>query len=124
MLYLAVGLAGGLGAILRYGLGRVMFQAGYIGFPYATMMVNVIGSFLIGYVMIALADKAGSATSLRTVVMSGFLGGFTTFSAFSLETVTMIERGDVSRALSYILITLVCCLSACAVGLAIGKSSV
>ncbi len=124
VLYLAVGFAGGLGAIMRFALGRWVVHAGWLGFPYATFAVNVIGSFLIGYLAFALPVRWGLGDDIKAVVISGFLGGFTTFSAFSLETINLFEHGQLFKALIYVFATLLLCLIACAMGILLAKSSV
>jgi len=110
MLYLWVGVAGGVGAILRFALSRAVLQAGWLAFPYATITVNILGSFLIGYFAFALQSKWGVSQDLKVVLVTGLLGGFTTFSAFSLETLSMIELGQFSKALTYIATTLIMCI--------------
>ena len=98
---LSVAFGGALGASLRYLFGVGVFKMlGPTGFPVAIIAVNVIGSFLMG-VFVVLAAQRG-LTHLSPFIMTGLLGGFTTFSAFSLETVTLYERGDVGLAALYV----------------------
>ena len=105
-----VALGGAIGAACRYlvsvGLLRLMGPA---EFPLAIITVNVIGSFLMGVFVVAAAHK--ELTHLSPFVMTGLLGGFTTFSAFSLEAVTLMERGQITAAGAYV---------ALSVGLSIG----
>jgi len=105
-----VALGGAIGAALRYltGVGVVRL-IGHQEFPLAILAVNVIGSFLMGAFVVAAALRG--LTHLSPFVMTGLLGGFTTFSAFSLETVTLIERGAIGQAGLYV---------ALSVGLSIG----
>lgn len=92
-----VAAGGGLGASLRFLWGvSVMRVTGPSEFPLAIMMANVLGSFLMGAFVVLAAHKG--LTHLSPFVMTGLLGGFTTFSAFSLEAVTLIERGDLGAA--------------------------
>jgi CrcB protein len=109
-----VALGGALGAVLRYltGLGAVRLFG--TGFPLGVITVNIIGSFLMG-VFVVLAAKRG-LTDLSPLIMTGFLGGFTTFSAFSLETVTLFERGQTGAALLYVLVSVVGSILALALG--------
>ncbi len=121
MLYLGVGFAGALGAMLRFAVSRLFLQFGWLGFPYATLAVNVLGSLLIGFLAFSLQAKWGGADHLKTVLVTGFLGGFTTFSAFSLETVLIIEQGEFTTALIYVSLTLALCLLACVLGASLAK---
>ncbi|MEM8979957.1 MAG: fluoride efflux transporter CrcB [Pseudomonadota bacterium] len=98
---LHVALGGAIGAALRYlaGVG-ILRLVGPSPFPIAILSVNVIGSFLIGVFVVAAAQRG--LTHLSPFVLTGLLGGFTTFSAFSLETVTLYERGDFGLAALYV----------------------
>lgn len=105
-----VALGGAIGAAMRFLVGvGVMRLSGPAEFPMAIITVNVIGSFLMGVFVVAAAHKG--LNHLSPFVMTGILGGFTTFSAFSLETVTLIERGQIAHAGAYM---------ALSVGLSIG----
>lgn len=111
-----VALGGAIGAALRFltGLGVLrLFGSG--DFPLAIIVVNVIGSFLMG-VFVVLAAQRG-LTHFSLFVMTGLLGGFTTFSAFSLETVTLIERGQMGSAALYIVLSVGLSVGALALGL-------
>jgi fluoride exporter len=105
-----VALGGAIGAALRYltGIGVVRLF-GHQDFPVAIITVNVVGSFLMGVFVVAAAQRG--LTYLSPFVMTGLLGGFTTFSAFSLETVNLIERGALGQASLYVTLS---------VGLSIG----
>ncbi len=107
---LQVAVGGAVGAVLRYltGIGMIrMF--GYGGFPLPILTVNVVGSFLMGVFVVVAAHRG--LTHLSPLVMTGLLGGFTTFSAFSLEAMTLYERGDIGQAALYVVLS---------VGLSIG----
>lgn len=96
-----VALGGAIGASLRYLFGVAVYRMGATGdFPIAILSVNVIGSFVMGAFVIFAAQRG--LTHLSPFVMTGILGGFTTFSAFSLETVTLLERGQAASALVYV----------------------
>lgn len=96
-----VAVGGAVGAVLRYlvGLGALRVF-GAQGFPLGVLGVNVAGSFLMGVFVVIAAHRG--LTHLSPLVMTGLLGGFTTFSAFSLEAVTLWERGDVGQAAIYV----------------------
>ena len=95
-----VALGGALGAVARFYAGKLALALAGPGFPWGTLSVNVLGSFLMGVLFVAL--EARGALSLSPFLMAGLLGGFTTFSAFSLDTLLLIERGQSGLALLYI----------------------
>ncbi len=98
---LQVALGGAVGAMLRYLTGIGMIRLfGVTAFPLPILMVNIIGSFLMGVFVVVAAQRG--LTHLSPLVMTGLLGGFTTFSAFSLEAVTLYERGDLGQAAAYV----------------------
>lgn len=115
-----VALGGAIGATLRYlaGLGVVRLL-GHHDFPMAILTVNVVGSFLLG-AFVTLAAQKG-LTHLSPLVVTGFLGGFTTFSAFSLETVNLIERGDLGQAALYVLLSVGVSIAALVAGIVIAR---
>jgi CrcB protein len=96
-----VALGGAIGAVLRYLVGVGMLRAfGAGSFPLPILVVNVVGSFAMGLFVVIAAQRG--LTHLSPLVMTGLLGGFTTFSAFSLEAVTLYERGDLGQAALYV----------------------
>ncbi|QDI77160.1 MULTISPECIES: fluoride efflux transporter CrcB [Leisingera] len=99
-----VAVGGAIGAVCRYlaGLGIIRLL-GHHDFPVAVITVNVIGSFLMGVFVVAAAMRG--LTHLSPLVMTGLLGGFTTFSAFSLETANLIERGAFGQAALYVVLS-------------------
>ena len=109
-----VALGGAIGAAARYGVGVALFRSG-AGFPVGVLAVNVIGSFLMGVVVVYLAQKM--LTHLNPFLMTGILGGFTTFSAFSLEAYTLFERGEVGQAATYVALSVILSLAALAAGI-------
>lgn len=95
-----VALGGALGAVGRYLVGLSLKTAS--GFPWATMSVNILGSLLMGLVIGWLSRQNGGSDALRLFVAVGILGGFTTFSAFSMDLFTLLERRDIAAAMLYL----------------------
>ena len=118
--FLLVGLGGALGAVARYGVSVVVGHFWRTQFPVATMLINVSGSFamglLVGWLVRALPP---GQSEIRLFVAVGILGGFTTFSAFSLDVMTLIERGDVIPAVVYALGSMLLSVLALLLGLMI-----
>ena len=110
---------GALGAALRY-LVSLAF-AGRGGFPYATLAVNLLGGFAMG-VLAALVLRGVASEGLRLFVGVGILGGFTTFSAFSLESFQMIERGQIAVAGGYAIASVIGSIAALALGFAVARA--
>ena len=118
---LLVALGGAIGAALRFLSGVAMLRlTGPQDFPLAIITVNVLGSFLMGVFVVAAAHKG--LTHLSPFVMTGILGGFTTFSAFSLETVTLMERGDYGAAGVYVAVSVILSIGALMLGLLMARS--
>jgi CrcB protein len=103
--YLIVAVGSALGGALRYGTNMAMARA--VGFPWATLTVNYVGSFIIGWIA-----AGGPSHNRRLFLMTGICGGFTTFSAFSLDTISMMREGNPGKALLYIAASLTGCLAA------------
>ena len=118
---LLIFLGGGAGAVCRHYVGLVGLKLMGPGFPWGTLAVNVIGSCLMG-LFIAWLMARGGPTSLRLLVATGFLGGFTTFSAFSLDTLNLWERGHSGLAISYVAASVALSIAAVVVGMAIGRA--
>ena len=117
-----VALGGAIGASLRFltGVG-VLRMFGPSDFPLAIITVNVIGSFLMGVFVVAAAQRG--LTHLSPFLMTGVLGGFTTFSAFSLETMTLIERGQITSAMLYVGLSVGLSVGGLALGLIAARSA-
>jgi len=114
MTYLAIALGGALGSVLRYAVQSALRPAAG-GFPWGTLAVNLAGSFLIG-LCAALAERQGAGSWVRPWLMVGFLGGFTTFSAFSLENLHLLRSGQVVSLFTYVAVSVVGGLSLAAAG--------
>lgn len=114
--WLLIALGGAVGALGRYWVSGVLNNAEH-KLPLGTLMVNLLGSFLMGVCFVLILERARLSPEMRPLLMTGFMGAFTTFSTFSLETVTLIQEGHIMSALIYILLSLVLCLVALYAGL-------
>ena len=109
---LLVWIGGGFGAALRYCISIV----GNGNFPFGTLLVNVLGAFAAGYI----SARIPEGNALRTVLVPGFLGGFTTYSAFAVESVSLLGSARIIPAVLYVVATLTIGLMACAAGYRLG----
>lgn len=118
---LLIALGGALGSLSRYGAGQFIarFYPGH--FPLGTWLINISGSFLIGLLFVLIIERVKIHADYRLVFMVGFLGAFTTFSSFSLETVNLLLNGRVVVATAYVLASVVVCLLATWLGIALGR---
>lgn len=116
--FLQVALGGAFGATARYSVYRLIAAHGP-GFPVATVVVNVAGSFLMGLLVALFAHRWGN--QYAPLLLAGVLGGFTTFSAFSLDALTLWQRGQAAGAVVYVLASVVLSLAAVVAGLACGR---
>lgn len=114
---LLVMLGGAVGSGARYLVGRAALTALGPAWPWGTLTVNIVGGFAMGLVTGMLARHGTGGDTWRLLLAVGVLGGFTTFSAFSLETVTMVERGALFAALAYVLVSVLGAALALAGGL-------
>ena len=121
LLFLA-SLGGAIGAGLRFLVSHAFAARGLVWFPWATLSVNVVGSFLMGVLVALLALRYQGSSEIRTFFATGILGGFTTFSAFSIEFIAMIERGEYSLAFLYTFGSVVLSFVAVFFGLAITRT--
>jgi fluoride exporter len=117
--YLIVFLGGGLGAALRHGINVVAARYAGTAFPYGTLFINVAGSLAMGLIAEYFALKTGLPQRWRLFLTTGILGGFTTFSAFSLEAALLYERGQIAGAAIYVIASVVLAIGALFAGLAI-----
>ncbi|MGI3168896.1 fluoride efflux transporter CrcB [Pseudooceanicola sp. C21-150M6] len=112
---LQVALGGALGASARYLTGLATLRLMGPGFPWGTLTVNILGSFLMGVIVVTLGHL--STNRFAPLLMTGLLGGFTTFSAFSLDAVSMWERGETTQSAVYVLASVLLSIAALALGL-------
>ena len=119
---LLVAIGGALGASLRHLSGTAALRIMGAGFPWGTLFVNVLGSLVMGLFIAWMTKRTGASNEMRLFVATGILGGFTTFSAFSLDVVNMVERGAMAGAFGYIAASVIISLSAVFIGLWFGRT--
>ncbi|MCB1444566.1 MAG: fluoride efflux transporter CrcB [Rhizobiaceae bacterium] len=119
---LLVAAGGALGSVLRYLTGLFALRWLGPGFPWGTIAVNIAGGFAIGLFAELIARRFDGSAELRIFIVTGILGGFTTFSAFSLEVTAMTERGDYAMAGAYVVCSLVISVAAVFAGLALVRA--
>jgi len=100
--FLLVFLGGGLGAMLRHAINLGCARVCGLAFPYGTFVINITGSLVMGLIAGYLALKGEASQHWRLFLMTGILGGYTTFSAFSLDSVVLYQRGDIALAAFYV----------------------
>ena len=121
MILLLIAIGGAIGSLSRYGLGMLVQKSANAAFPVGTLAVNVAGCILVG----ALAKvfmQTQTHPQLRAMLIVGFCGGFTTFSAFSLETVALMQGGEWGKAAAYVAGSVLACLAGTAAGFALARS--
>jgi CrcB protein len=121
-MWLSVALGGAFGASARYGVAALMVRWLGPNFPWGTLTVNVVGSLAMGLLVESLALRFSVSPEVRVMLVTGFLGGFTTFSAFSLDTANLIERGATVPALTYVAVSVLLSVAALFVGLTLGRA--
>jgi CrcB protein len=122
MHFVLVAVGGAIGASLRHLVGLMTVRLFGSAFPWGTLTVNVVGSFVMGIIVELIARRLNASMELRLFLMTGLLGGFTTFSSFSLDTATMWERGEVAIAAGYVAGSVVLSIGALFAGLAVMRS--
>ena len=118
---LGIMLGGAFGAIFRYLFSNGVYAWLGRGFPYGTLAVNVIGSFLMGLLTILLIEKGNVSEVVKLTLLVGFLGAFTTFSTFSMDTLNLINQGQLVRALLNMFLNVGICVLAVWLGIIIGR---
>jgi CrcB protein len=119
LFYIALG--GAVGAVMRYAVSNGIHALLGRGFPYGTLTVNVLGSLVMGFLYIFLIERLSNNLALRASLMIGFLGAFTTFSTFSIETFNLLENGEAMKALTNVFVSVVLCLLAAWAGVILGR---
>lgn len=121
MLYVSLGLGGAIGTCCRYFFTGWVAKNFGTNLAFGTLSVNVIGSFLIGVLFVLIHDKMHIPESYKPFLITGFLGSFTTFSSFSLETLNHIIDGQYAQAMLYIFLSLTLCLLVCYLGMVLAR---
>src|ERR1700733_4764211 len=118
MLYLWVAIGGAIGSVARFWFGNAVAATLGTAFPWGTLMINVLGSFVISFFsgLTGMGQRFPMSPDARIFVTVGLCGGFTTFSSFSLQTVELARQGQAGRAALYVAASVIVCLVACAFG--------
>jgi CrcB protein len=122
--YLLVAAGGAIGSTARYGLALAVARLAGTAFPYGTVLINILGSFFIGWFaeLSAAYGRHPTSEATRAFVIAGLCGGFTTFSAFSLQTMDLLRGGQPLRAAANVIASVVLCLAATALGMRLAQS--
>ena len=119
--FIQIGIGGAIGAMLRHAVGlAVTRHLAMAGFPLGTIIVNVVGSMIMGFFAVYAAHRG--LENLNPFFMAGVLGGFTTFSAFSLETFALYEQGEIVLAGAYVAISVFCSIGALIAGVLVARA--
>lgn len=114
--YLAVAVGGALGCCARYGVTQLVQQFYGRSFPLATLIINVLGCFLMGFLFFETLERLSMNPVLRTAILTGGLGGFTTFSTFAMESLLLMEDGETGYAVAYLVLSVLLGLLAALLG--------
>jgi len=118
---IAIAVGGAFGSVLRYGLSTWVHTLAGRGFPYGTLAVNVLGCLAMGFLFVLLVERMGESVLWRAGLLIGVLGGFTTFSTFSIETFNLIEQGAMAKAAANMAASLVLCVGATWLGVILAR---
>ena len=118
---IAIAIGGAFGSVLRFGLSTWVHTLVGRGFPYGTLAVNVLGCLAMGVLFVLLVERMGASAVWRAGLLIGVLGGFTTFSSFSIETFNLIEQGAMAKAAGNMAASLVLCVGATWLGVILAR---
>lgn len=116
-LFLPIAIGGAIGSVLRFWLSKYIQDLSISGFPFGILLVNVLGSFLIGLLATLFVDRFYLNQIWRALILIGFLGGFTTFSSFSIDAINLLRQGFQFQGIMYIFSSIIFCLSATWLGI-------
>jgi CrcB protein len=118
---IAIAVGGAFGSVLRYGLSTWVYALAGRGFPYGTLVVNVFGCLVMGVLFVLLVERMGASAVWRAGLLIGVLGGFTTFSTFSIETFNLIEQGAMAKAAGNMAASLILCVGGTWLGVILAR---
>ncbi|MEW7999305.1 MAG: fluoride efflux transporter CrcB [Candidatus Thiodiazotropha endolucinida] len=118
---IAIASGGAIGALFRFWVSSGIYSLLGRGFPYGTLVVNVLGSLVMGFLYVLLLERTTVSPEMRGALLIGFLGAFTTFSTFSIETLNLLEQAELLKAGLNILVSVIACVLACWFGLVVGR---
>ncbi|MBK1644595.1 camphor resistance protein CrcB [Thiocapsa imhoffii] len=122
MQIIVIAAGGALGALARYGMSNAVYAVLGRGFPWGTLAVNVLGSFLMGLLFVLFLERFNLAPEWRSAILIGVLGAFTTFSTFSIETLNLLEQGAMLAAFWNMVLSVWLCVLVCWAGVLLGRS--
>ena len=114
---IAIAIGGACGSVARYLMSNAMYAWLGRDFPWGTLTVNIVGSLLMGWLYVQFSERADVSPALRLGLVTGVLGALTTFSTFSLETVALLERGQLASAFTNVTVSVVVCVALCWCGI-------
>jgi CrcB protein len=120
--YVAIAIGGTLGCWARFGMTNLLQAVYGREFPFATLFINVSGSFLMGFLFVETLERLTISPTVRTGLLTGFLGGYTTFSTFSMESLLLVEQGQPLRAVAYLALSVALGFSAAFAGAYIARN--
>jgi fluoride exporter len=120
-IYIAIAVGGSVGAVSRYWMSTTTYQWLGMAFPYGTIAVNLLGSLLMGFLSVLLVYRLQVSEELRIGILSGFLGSFTTFSTFAIDTIELGMDDSLIKAMLYILLSVLLCVLGALAGLLAAK---
>jgi CrcB protein len=120
-IYIAIAVGGSMGAVSRYWVSTTTYQWLGQGFPYGTLAVNLLGSLVMGFLSVLLVHRFNVSDEFRIGLLGGFIGSFTTFSAFAMDTLQLGGNGAIVKAIIYVLLSVLLCILGAWAGLLTAK---